>query len=571
MESAIDSLPGSGLWDRLALRDQVPTLTSYVNGFEIPTERYVYTVSTRSILEDAFSALTLKRNLEQGNLPAEEAAGHAVGRCGIADADVVEYALQAAADAAPAWAATPLETRMRLGAGIRERLRHGHERLAEVLIAEGTPRVLAEWQISGLFETFSEETLGFCAGMMHQEFSAGPRRLLVRRVADGVVCVNPPQNAPAASALFGITALMAGNPVVVRAPRSAPFGVMFALREFVVPVLEEIGAPPGVLGMFCARPGPVMRAWLASPKVADIFYTGGVERGLEIQRQCIEAGKKPILELAGNDCVVIWRDADLGLATEALTECFYGSGQICMVPNQVVVHPAVADELLDRLRTAASAIKPRFPDDADALLSPVLRGERFFSYIRDALQKGARLVHGARRLEVDGTPSDTGLFVEPTVLRVDGLATCREIQAVREETFFPLLPVMVPEAAPDHSLLATMLEFVNGNPYGLRNSLWTGDPEVAGTFLDGLTNGGLLKVNDSHIGFLPYLPSHGGTGLTGGVFGEANYMMFRTSHLQGVSIAQGVSPRDAVFAAYATAVAGDRDRDREEPTADRPI
>ncbi|WP_460363211.1 aldehyde dehydrogenase family protein [Actinocorallia lasiicapitis] len=506
-------------------------------------------------MDDAFGALTFKRSLERGDLPAEAGLGHVIGRCGLAGPEIVEEALTAARQAAPEWAATPLKTRMRLGAGIRARLLEEHKALTEVLVAEGTPRALAEWQIAGLFETFSESTLDFCASQMHQEFSAGPRRLIVRRVPDGVVCVNPPQNAPAASALFGITALMAGNSVVVRAPRSAPFGVMFALRELVVPALAELGAPPGVLGMFCARPGPVMRAWTASPLVDDIFYTGGVERGLEVQRECVAAGKKPILELAGNDCVVVWKDADLDLAVEALTECFYGSGQICMVPNQVLVHPDVADELLAKLKAAAQRIVPGYPDDAGALLSPVLRGERFFSYIKDALGKGAQIVHGARRLEVDGSPSDTGLFMEPTILRIDGLDDARDIEAVREETFFPLLPVIVPDRMPDEALFPAFLRYVNDNPYGLRNSLWTADDHLVDTFMRNLTNGGLLKVNDSHIGFLPYLPSHGGTGLTGGVFGEANYLMLRSSHLQGVSIAQGVRPGDAVFAAYAAAIA----------------
>jgi hypothetical protein len=73
---------------------------------------------------------------------------------------------------------------------------------------------------------------------------------------------------------------------------------------------------------------------------------------------------------------------------------------------------------------------------------------------------------------------------------------------------------------------------------------------VIDRFAGAITNGGLLKINDSHIGFLPYLPTHGGTGLTGGAFGEANYPMLRSSHLQGVSLADGVRPRDAVFGAY---------------------
>jgi acyl-CoA reductase-like NAD-dependent aldehyde dehydrogenase len=523
------------------------TYVSHIGGRDIDSGRYVYTVSTRAILDDVFASLTLKRRLERGG-PDAASPESVVGRCAVADAETTAAALEAAAAAAPLWAATPLATRMRLGRLIRERIRANHEELVDVLVAEGSPVSLARWQVAGLLELFSEETLAYCAEQLHREVRHGNRRLFVRRVPDGVVCVHPPQNAPAASALFGITPLLAGNAVVVRAPRSAPLGVMYALRELVVPALAEVGAPDGTLNMFCARPGPVLRSWVESPLVADIFYTGDVERGLALERDCVAHGKKPILELAGNDCVVVWADADLDAAVDALTECFYGSGQICMVPNQVVVHPAIADRLLAKLATAAADIRPGYPDDPAVLLSPVLRSERFFAFVRDALDRGATLVHGARRLEVDGSVSDTGPFLEPTVLRVDGLARCREIDAVRLETFFPLLPVIIPEEGPD--LLDRVLAYVNSNPYGLRNSLWAGDDSVVDEFVARTTNGGVLKVNDSHIGFLPFLPTHGGTGLTGGAFGEANYPMLRTSHLQGVSIATGIRPRDAVFDAY---------------------
>ncbi|MER5310944.1 aldehyde dehydrogenase [Streptomyces sp. NPDC002773] len=535
---------------RHAVREPIPTYLSYVGGKDIDAEKYVYTVTTRSILDDVFESLTLKRRLEQGRVRPEDAGDLVVGRVALADQETVEEASRAAAEAFREWSRWPQEKRMELGAVLRRRIVEGCDDMVDVLIAEGNPRALAEWQVAGLLETFSEETLSWVGELMHREFEHGGRRLLVRRRPDGVVCVNPPQNAPASSALFGITALMAGNTVVVRAPRSAPFGVMYALREFVVPALEEIGAPPGVLNVVCGRPGPMMRSWLESPYINDILYIGSTENGLTFQEECVRHGKKPVLELAGNDCVVVWRDADLDLAVEALTECFYGSGQICMVPNQVLAHPAIADELLERLSAAVAKLRPGYPDEEGVLLSPVLRSERFFTVVKDALDKGASLVHGARRLEADGSPSDTGLFLEPTVLRVDGMEKCREIEAVRRETFFPLLPVIVPEADTDEALLERFLDYVNSNPYGLRNSVWAGDEQVLGRFEREIDNGGLLKINDSHIGFLPYLPTHGGTGLTGGVFGEANYPMLRTSHLQGVSIARGIRPHQAVFGAY---------------------
>src|SRR5205823_6604539 len=133
----------------------------------------------------------------------------------------------------------------------------------------------------------------------------------------------------------------------------------------------------------------------------------------------------------------------------------------------------------------------------------------------------------------------------PTLLLVHGLARARDLQCVREETFFPLLPVIVPEDGDDDGdLLERVLAFVDENEYGLRNSVWADDRTVIDAFVDGLRGGGLLKVNDSHIGFAPYLATHGGTGRTGGPFGELNYPALRTTHLQGISIAERAAVRE---------------------------
>jgi acyl-CoA reductase-like NAD-dependent aldehyde dehydrogenase len=348
--------------------------------------------------------------------------------------------------------------------------------------------------------------------------------------------VAPPQNAPHSNAVYGAASLLAGNSVVIRAPRSIPLGVMYAVREIIAPALAEVGAPPGTVNVVCGP--PMLQDWLDSPHVNDIIYFGGTVKGLALQGACVAAGKKPILELAGNDCAVVWRDADLDLAVGALTEAFNASGQICNVPNQVIAHPAIADDLIGRLAVAASRIRPGRPGDDGVVLTPVLAADRFFATLAGALRDGGTLVCGGRRLDVGGSPSATGFFIEPSVLRVNGLGGARAVEAVREETFFPLLPVIVPDPGlPDADLLDDIVHFVNTNPYGLRNSLWAADPAVADRFVARVHNGGVLKVNDaSHCGFFPYLPSHGGTGLTGGVFGEASYMAIRTTHLQAASM-----------------------------------
>ncbi|MFJ4526307.1 aldehyde dehydrogenase family protein [Streptomyces sp. NPDC088810] len=526
------------------------TYGSYIAGRETFSDEWTYTVRASAMLEDVIGSLRIKRDLDRGRMPAELAPASVVGRCSVGDHHDVEAALAAAAGAVRSWAATPLRYRLRFVTELHRLTREKHDAIVEMLVAEGHPRALARWEVSGILVNTGPQTRDFLATQMEQHVTAGERQFTLRRVADGVVCLNPPQNATLANAMLGAWALAAGNALVVRAPRSAPLGVLYAMHELVVPALERAGAPPEVLSVVCSDAPQTLRQWLNSPLVDDIMYFGGSEQGVAFGAECVRHGKKPVLELAGNDICVVWRDADLDLAATALAEAFYGSGQICMVPNCAVVHPDVADALLDRLRERVRRIRPGLPEEPGVLLSPVRRTDAFQEVLEEALELGAQLVTGGRRLDVDGTHNEvSGLFLEPTVIRTDGLKRSRVLRAVREETFFPLLPVVVPDRAPDAELTEQIVEFTNTNPYGLRNSLWARDPEVIRGFVAGVRGGGLLKVNDSHIGFLPVLPTHGGTGLTGGPGGEANYPALRTSHLQGVSVAAGIDPATAVFAA----------------------
>lgn len=436
---------------------------------------------------------------------------------------------------------------MKLGTRFREELLARQDEFLEMLVAESHPVKLARWELSCLLQIYAPGSLRWYTKQMRVEKDYGDRKLILQRQPDGVVGFNPPQNAPLPSAALSVLAMMVSNAVVVRAPRSIALSTMWLLRDVVAPLLEELQAPPGVLNAICSNPKQTMDRWVTDPLINDIFYIGGSQEGLKFEQDCVANGKKPILSWLANDGIVVWSDADVKYAAQAITESFYGSGQICMVPNYVLVHPAAADALIAEVCEQVKGVKPGLPEQEDVLLSPVRRSERFFRLLRQALGNGGELLTGGNRMEVDGTVSETGVFLQPTVVKVSGLKDARTFDMVREETFFPLIPIIVPEADTDDALLEAFLGFVNSNEYGLRNSLWAGSDEVIETFVQRVVNGGLLKVNDSHIGFLPYLPSHGGTGRTGGAFGEANYPMLKTSHVQGVSIARGVSPYQAVF------------------------
>ncbi|MEU7137877.1 aldehyde dehydrogenase [Nocardia sp. NPDC046473] len=517
---------------------------SYIAGKNIESGQWVHVLAARPMLDDSFASLTLKRRLDSGELSLPDLDTDIVpGRVAVADAENISAALTHAAAAAREWRTAPISVRVDDFLELMyTSFVENAEELEYLLTLEGHPRELARWELTGMFSVTDPGSRQYFREQLWREFTLDGRRHIIRRQPDGVVCLNPPANAPTASALMAMLSLAAGNALVIRAPRTNPLGVMYAVNELMGPSLAAVGAPAGILSAVCGNPEPLLDAWLDSPHVDDIMYFGSSKNGLEFERRCVEARKKPILELAGNDAVIVWKDANLEYAAQALIESFYGSGQLCMIPNQVIVHPAVADTLLEHLTAAAQNLRTGYPDEEGVLLSPVLRNDGFYACLRDATAKGATVVTGGHGLALDGTRDSAGFFLEPTIIRVDGLAKSRELDAVRHETFFPLLPVVVPEPMDDDTLLDTLIDFVNSNLYGLRNSVWATDTDVVDYLLAHIVNGGLLKINDSHIAFASALPTHGGTGLTGGVSGEANYPLLRTTHLQGVVVLDGRTP-----------------------------
>ena len=80
-----------------------------------------------------------------------------------------------------------------------------------------------------------------------------------------------------------------------------------------------------------------------------------------------------------------------------------------------------------------------------------------------------------------------------------------------------------------------MIRIARSNEYGLRTSVWVSSNYYIRKFIKNIDNSGLLRINSRHVDFSLYLGTHGGTGKTGGPFGEMNYVWQKTSHLQGIS------------------------------------
>jgi acyl-CoA reductase-like NAD-dependent aldehyde dehydrogenase len=522
------------------------TYRLYIGGREVEGSGYVHSLPAEMMMTDFFGAVSLKRRLDRGAVPGPD--DPVLARCDTAAREHIEAAVRAARAAAPGWGRLPLEHRLGLISRFHDRLAARTDEFIRLLTGEGHPLRFAAIEAAGIYDATAPAAVDFYREQMTSEISTPERRMLLVRKPDGVVGLNPPQNAAAINAAVGVAILAAGNTLVLRAPQSAPAGVHFLFRELVAPVLEELGAPPGTLNIVTAPSAVTLRCWIDSPLVNDIFYFGDSVRGMTLARECMANGTKAVLELAGNDGIVVWRDANPDRAASALCESFIGSGQVCLVPKFAIVHPAIAGEVISRLLAQVSEIRPALPDDPSAWLSPVMKSDRYFELLARSTGEGATVLCGGYRCDLDGTRDEAGIFIAPTVLRIAGLEAAQEMEVVCEETFFPLLPVVVLDAGlGDDGLLSSVLEMLNANRYGLRNSLWSSEERVIGRFCAELNTGGLLKINDSHVGTVAPLPAHGGTGLSGGPFGGANFPMLSTTHAQGISIGRDVDPRETVF------------------------
>ncbi|MDT9682343.1 aldehyde dehydrogenase family protein [Streptomyces sp. TRM76323] len=508
---------------------------------------WVYTLRASALIDDPLGATCYRNALNAGRMTPDAHPDTILGRCALADPRQMDTALHVARRAAAEWGGSAPARRARVAEAFRARLHEHAATLTGLLVEEGHPVRLARMEVGNLLTFFGPETTDWCLRQMETRHSLEGRTVELRRVPDGVVCVQPPLNTPALSVGAAFQCVLAGNALVVRLPRQAPIAAMYLLQRIAVPALADAGAPPGVLSALCTDPAQALDTWLASPLVDDVLYFGDSVRGEQLEKACLAAGKKPVLELGGNDMVLVWRDAPLEHAVELLMESFHGGGQICCAPNIALVHPEIADALADLLTERVRTLRPGFPDDPEVVLaaSPHMAG--YDATLADARKAGARVLTGGRHLDVNGRESDIAVFVEPALVRADGLAHARRLRAVRHETFFPLLTLVVPDPARDDDLLTGMTSFVASGRYGLRNSLLAQDPKVIDHFVREVRSCGQLRVNDSHLAGVAYLSNHGGPGLSGDRHGELNYPMLRTSRLQGVSVAQAPPlPRETI-------------------------
>lgn len=248
----------------------------------------------------------------------------------------------------------------------------------------------------------------------------------------GVVGIISAFNFPAAVWSWNaMLALVCGDTCIWKPSEKASLTAI-ACMHIVKEALENEEVPNGLLSLCLG--GAEQGAWLASDKrIPLVSATGSVAMGRKVNQVVAERFGKTLLELGGNNAIIVTENANLDLAIRAIVFGAVGTcGQRCTSTRRLIVHPDVYDEVVARLKKAYRKLPIGNPLEKGKLIGPLIDSMAVDLYqeaINAALKEGASLVHGGNVIQ--------GNFVEPTILTVTG-----NTKIVRHETFAPILYVM---------------------------------------------------------------------------------------------------------------------------------
>ena len=323
------------------------------------------------------------------------------------------------------------------------------------------------------------------------------KKTTLRNVPYGVVAIISPWNYPFSIPFSeAIMALLAGNTVILKTARETE-DVGLALKN----CFEAAGLPEHVFNYVNAA-GVVAGDAFIDAGVDKIFFTGSVSVGKYLMKQASKKLIPLVLELGGNDPMIVCEDADLERAAAgAVWAGFSNAGQSCAGVERIYVHESVYDKFLDILKTRVEALRigeGRFFDSDIGSLTVERQIKTINEHIKDALKKGAEIYAEAK------VPAGTkGLFLPCLVLT----SVNHNMLIMKEETFGPVVTVM------PYSESWEAVELANDSNLGLTASVWSKNKAKAkeiGTRI----KAGTVTIND-------HLMSHGIASTPWGGFKES--------------------------------------------------
>jgi aldehyde dehydrogenase (NAD+) len=281
-------------------------------------------------------------------------------------------------------------------------------------------------------------------------------------------------------------ALVCGDPVIWKPSEKTPLTAMATMR-IAERALARFGAdaPEGLLQLVIGGPA-IGAALVESPEVAIVSATGSTRMGAMVGPKVAARFGRCILELGGNNAMIVAPSADLDMAVRAIVFSAVGTaGQRCTSLRRLIVHNSIRADVVARLDAAYSGLPIGDPREASTLVGPLIdaaAGERMQEALTRAKAEGGT-VHGGQVVG-DGVPKG-GVYVAPALIEMPG-----QTAIVRRETFAPILYVM------GYDTLEEAIALHNGVPQGLSSGIFTLNMREAETFISAAgSDCGIANVN----------------------------------------------------------------------------
>jgi len=394
-----------------------------------------------------------------------------IGRAALGGPADVDRAVQAAMSAFPAWSRLTQSERAKMLHPLGAAIRDAADELIDLEVREhGTPVQMARGFVAGAADQV-EFFVSISRALMGQVLDAfSDATVYLKRVPVGVCAVITPWNVPLLMMSAMVTpALVTGNTVILK-----PASVNSLLAVKFTELLEQLGLPPGVMNLMTGPGGSAGEALAGHRGVDMIRFTGSSETGEEIMSVASRTAKKCVMELGGNNPVIVCEDADVDKAATWQAQRHFGNtSQNCSTPGRYYVHEKVYDRFVESFVGQAGRIVVGDPTDESTTMGPMANRqqmERVEQLIESAREEGARIVLGG------GRAAERGYFLQPTVVA----DVAHGMTIAREEIFGPAAAVL------RFSSEDEVIHLANDSKYGLVAGVWTKDVAKALRFADRL-------------------------------------------------------------------------------------
>ncbi len=398
--------------------------------------------------------------------------GEPIGKVVQATAEAYEQVASSAMEAFRTWRELPAPKRGLVVRDLGDALREFKEPLGDLVTlemgkirAEGHGEVQEMIDIADFAVGLSRQLYGLT---MHSERPG--HRMYEQWHPLGPMGVITAFNFPVAVWSWNATiAAVCGDPVLWKPSSSVPLTAI-AVQHICNRVMSDHGLT-GIFNLVIGSGRDVGERMLNDKRLRLISFTGSTAVGQRVSEAVARRFGRTILELGGNNAIIVAEDADLDLATRAILFGAVGTaGQRCTTTRRIIMHKAIAPELTERLAKAYAQVSIGNPMDDGVLMGPLVSEDavkEMFEALEQIESDGGTIVAGGKRREDLGEN-----FVEPTIVRMP-----EQTDIVRKETFAPILYLL------EYETTEQAIDIHNDVPQGLSSAIFTDSMRTMETFL----------------------------------------------------------------------------------------